>query len=275
MGMAPTNGLEQAGFRGRFDDGVESLQESDGGATWIAALNTDWEQTPDVPFRMRILVNHPNQPLGFSGFLHMKFSYNGGPFSRPITKTSSIVRLLDTTFWENRDHSTDFVGRLGNGSWDPFNIALIDDEPETFVLASLANQQKEIETEWNLEIVGEDVSPGDTVEFRCFRYNSVLFTRGYIFTPRLTVPDPELAEQMKGTIAVESVLTAESEATAMQALASAVEPILITKTETEQVLTAETETEQVLTAETETEQVLKVRRTEATVTPALIAEVDI
>lgn len=201
MGMGSVNNLEQAGFRGRFDDGVESLQESDGGATWIAALNTDWSQKPDDTFRMRILIGHPSVPGRFDNFITMRYSLNSAPYLL-ITNTSLVVRLIDTVHWVHGDDSTDFVGRLGTGNWGGIGAgALMDDAAlPSFRFDAPAFVQREVETEWSLQLMATDVVQGDTIDFRCFKNPSDLFTRGYTFTPRLTVDATDMIKFESGSL---------------------------------------------------------------------------
>jgi len=281
----PSNQLSQTGFRGRYDDGVESLQESDGGATWIADLNTDWSQMPDITFRMRILVDHQNTATTFDDLLSMSFSHNGGEYIKIGGFSGSpVVDLVDTTFWVNGDNSTDFIGRLGTGNWDDTeNLALQDDGLGIFHFLGPAGTQKEVETEWSLQIKGVDVSPGDTIDFRCFGFTTgALFSRGYIFTPRLTVLDPESDAQMSGTPVVDPAVEGERDVQPAQTLESKVTTILSTESETTTALGSKSEAATALNTESETTTALSSKSgatstlsTKAEVTAALIAKVDI
>lgn len=207
MAGGPANRMVQAAFRVRNDDGVESLSEANGGATKIVADNTNWSQLPDEPFRLRILNTHANTGTVFNGWIQLKYSHNGGPFV-DIFDDSSIVRTRITSYWTHYDHSTEFVGRLGTGTWaQTFTIYghLIDDadeETESYVSKFFCpnNDARETETEWCLEIVGVDVSPGDTIDFRMYDWgNGTPYSDGYTFTPRATVASPNVPPTITNT----------------------------------------------------------------------------
>lgn len=210
MPMAAFNRLVQASFRVRNDDGVESLSEANGGATKIVADNTNWDQVPGEAFRLRILTTHAFTGTIFQGYLNLYYSKNGGAYTW-IDEETPNVRTKLTSYWVNQDNSTDFVGRLGSGNWftnaNPegglIDFADFDTGQATSYFSAPTTEQRELETEWCLQLIEADLSPGDTIDFRMYDVFGNVYSDGYTFTPRATVASAYTAPSITNTPATD------------------------------------------------------------------------
>jgi len=160
------NGLTQTSFRGRNDDGSESL------ATWIAAADTDWRQRPGRNFRVRMLIEGLEN---FTNGVQLYRSLNGAPFT-PVTNSSSVIKSVLST---NYTHADDCTQQLGGGSFSADNngmVTNVDDgtSDATFFVSST----DESEAEWCLQIVEADVNDSDHIELRT-QVESNPFSGGY------------------------------------------------------------------------------------------------
>lgn len=186
------NQWQQLAFRGRKDDGVESLQESDGGATWEGALNADYSWNVADQTRLRFLIN--SNVERDSGLQQLWYNKNGGGYSR-VTAVSSDVQVASTTHYSHNDHSTNFTGRLGVNLWtDATNFALASDGISVGDWHDNGGSSWDMEPEWCLKLVEADVSDGDTILFRMRKGSGATF-EVYNNTPTLTVVKPSAAAQ--------------------------------------------------------------------------------
>ena len=210
-GMGSANRMVQAAFRVRNDDGVESLSEANGGATQIGADNTNWDQVAGEAFRLRVLCTHANTGTTFYGYITLYYSKNGGAYTW-IDEESANVRSKLTSYWTNMDNPTEFAGRLGSGTWynntQPswgglVDYADYDTDQAVSYFACNAGDERELEVEWCLELVEEDLSPGDTIEFRMYDQFGNIFSDGYTFTPMATVADAYVAPSITNTPATD------------------------------------------------------------------------
>jgi len=186
VGHPGGNDLRQLAFRGRADDGVESLQESDGGATWLAALNVNFSIAVGTQFRLRILYRRNSLQ---SQEVSWHYSKNGATFTA-VTKSGSNVNIADTTFFAEHDDATDFTGRLGTGTWaDDTNFHLLEDTNQTGGASFSSGEQ--MESEITLKWIEDDVNELDTFRFRLRNQINGVFSDGYARTPIITVLKPE------------------------------------------------------------------------------------
>jgi len=190
MGGGHSNRMRQVSFRGRNDDGVEGAAPppvTSSGASWIAGLNENWAQRANTPFRVRILVEQ--DPLGFGGFnspIGLRSSYNGEPFI-DVTSGTQFIRSINSSFYADQDESTDFVGRLGTGVWaDITDNGGAVGQSGSSKSVNFGTGLDEIEIEFCLEIVSEDVLNGDTIELQG-RQSGAGFGDGYTESPVIVV----------------------------------------------------------------------------------------
>ncbi|KKK86054.1 hypothetical protein LCGC14_2767080, partial [marine sediment metagenome] len=211
MGGMPSNHLRQVSYRGRFDDGVESAAPpptTTSGATWIAPINTPWEQEADTNFRVRGLIEH----TGFGGFgtpFGLRYSFNDAPFVAIDAETGPI-RVISTVHYVHHSDSTDFVGRVGTGVWaDTTNECNVGTGPTgsdvfTGPMTFTGDLTDEIETEWCLQISGSEVNRGDTFELQ-WTQRSDNFQNGYSESPYIVVPREVLSfDGVEGRVVVDN-----------------------------------------------------------------------
>jgi hypothetical protein len=175
MGQPITN---QAGFRGRNDDGSETA------ATWKAVLDTNWTQLVDVKFRVRfLLTNTGNKDLA-DGF-RLYYSHNSGAYTR-VTTTSNVIQSTTSanTSWSLTD-GDDTTQQLGSGTFDTGDWDN-NGQTDSFTLV----QAHETELEWCLTIDSATVGNGDSIELRVhFDDDTVLDNYLTGKTPNITVSE--------------------------------------------------------------------------------------
>lgn len=167
--------LIQDHFRFRDDDGSEA------GATWHAALDTDVNDLFDgINYRIRISVQALNNP-GQDEDIQFQYSHNEGAWTN-ITIISDYIRSIasvDVGF----NHLDDTTQQITAGGFDGSDCC-----SETGICGGTDTdppQDGHVETELCFLIVGEDLSPGDTIDIR------VLFDGaldGWTEIPRITIP---------------------------------------------------------------------------------------
>jgi len=178
MGKAAGNSIAQIGFRGRNDDGSET------GAAWIADTNSNWEQRPDRNFRVRLLLDR-SSGLAASFAIYLYYSHNGGPFTS-VDGVSSVVRAKLSNFYANGDPTTQ---QIGSGNFIATNEAMVEGLGGSNTINFPSVVLDEIEIEWCLQIVGDDVLDKDSVELRG-QVATAAFTRGYLEILEITVYAP-------------------------------------------------------------------------------------
>ena len=190
MGHVANPNYNGGDFRHRNDNGPSETDPIFGGATWAHDVNTNWEQVPDENFRVRLITYSTVSFSTLIGQQILGYSYNGAAYVQ-VTPTSSEIKLSPTVHYTNRSLSVDFVGRLGTRLYFPadhFTIMDGDDGLSVFTAQSIAHPlPAEFESEWCLQLVDADVSPGDTIELRLFASNFTPYNFGYDFTPKITV----------------------------------------------------------------------------------------
>jgi hypothetical protein len=195
MGHAALPQLYQESFRARNDNGPSEVDPSSGGASWIAATDTGWDQVPDKNFRVRFVVS---SDLSFSSggqWMHLGYSLNGAPYVF-LGLTSSVIKTSPTDYWTNHSPTTDWVGRVGSDTLfaDTTQMLVDGDSGDAFTEEWHWYQGEvhgdfklQYETEYSLQIVGADVSVGDKIDIRVFHDTLGAFPEGYLATPRITV----------------------------------------------------------------------------------------
>lgn len=180
------NQLSQTGFRGRNDDGGEIS------ATFIVPVNTDWEQRPDRNFRVRLLIENSS---GFSGRMFLHYLLNGMGDWILITTSTNVIRATPNVNYADGDDTTQ---QIGSGVFAS-NPGMVENDGVSEIIAFPGVTTEEIEVEWSLEIVGNDVSDRDTIQLRG-QFGSVAFSNGYFEIPEITV---DISRTIRRTIIIE------------------------------------------------------------------------
>jgi hypothetical protein len=174
------NGLRQVAFRGRNDDGSETT------ATWISEKNTNWSQRPDRTFRLRLVIDGTKL---FFGTVQLYYSLNGIAFFA-ITASSSKIKVVPTV---NYTHNDDSTQQVGSGDFFTDNHGMTTDVNDGRTSSDFKVTEDEplteAEAEWSLQIVGDDVADGETLELRG-QFTSIPFQLGYLESPIITVDVP-------------------------------------------------------------------------------------
>ncbi|MGD9034531.1 MAG: DUF2341 domain-containing protein, partial [Desulfobacteraceae bacterium] len=166
--------FNQGSFQARNDNGDETA------STWTAAANTNWTQMVDKNFRVRFLVQETAGNPDADKTLQLEYNLNSGGWN-DVTGASSVVKAAATA---NVTDAVDTSQQLGSGTFVTPNAGF--DEADGLVGgASLDfSGNDEVEVEFSLQIVGADVSNGDTIELRVKGLNT------YTNTPTVTVTGP-------------------------------------------------------------------------------------
>lgn len=168
--------LAQSHFRGRNDDGTLAT------ATYIAALNTNWDQAVDTAFRPRFAL-WSNAYIS-NGTYKLYYSHNSGAYTE-ITASSSVVKMVndansipDKSATVQRITSGAYTGGECYGYTDVSITGNIDHSGATYPRLA--------ELEFCIQIIGADVSDLDTIDLR-IRYGGGAPLGTYSETPTLTV----------------------------------------------------------------------------------------
>lgn len=173
--------LDQLSFRARNDDGSEAA------ATWIADVNINWTQEPDVNFRVRFLGQEvgPGTAAGIwvsGSFTLFQYNLNGAGWN-PITDTSDVVKFSLSSQFANLDATTQ---QLGSGTFIAGKMMEANGNTSTSL-----NGDDETECEGCFQIVGGDVSGTDTIQLRAVgQETSNTVFDVYTSTPTVSIAGP-------------------------------------------------------------------------------------
>jgi CheY-like chemotaxis protein len=168
---------DQVKFRARNDDGGEAAPPT--GASWKFGENVNWTQAVGENFRVRFLVHEDTDQSEINKTFQLEYSHNSGPWTN-VTGSSSVVKAVasgtvtdgtDTTEQMNgsqtfKSPNDGFDGSDGvaGGSDLDFGAGL-----------------EEVELEFCLQIIENDVVNNDTIQLRIKALNA------YSNTPTITV----------------------------------------------------------------------------------------
>jgi hypothetical protein len=103
-----------------------------------------------------------------------------------VTSGTPVLHAINSSFYNDGDDSTDFVGRIGTGVWaDLTNGGAVGESAQSSSV-SFGTGLDEIEIEWCLEIISGDVINGDTIELQATQ-STANFGDGYTESPLITV----------------------------------------------------------------------------------------
>lgn len=189
MAHGGTPQFTQVSFRGREDDGVENLDQVDGGATNIDGINVNFSRIADETFRLRFLLSYNGNLGNQSEDMNLAVSHNGGSYSN-ISTSSSFLQNATSDFLTTGDDCTEYDGSLFSGTHFATNNNGQCESPDskTGVCSYLSPFPVEAELEWAVVIVGDDVSDGDTLDIQVWKDVEEIFA--YANIPRITVQVP-------------------------------------------------------------------------------------
>jgi hypothetical protein len=177
MGMGISHVFTQEAFRLR-DDTADSNED----AGWLAALNTNWTQETDTPFRIRFNVKHDNAAGAINTYMDLYYSHNGGTWTyldnaAEALTTDSIMHAIESTNVAGYVESTNTTFLLGSTeSLKVLNYGIVESNAFSTPNANWAISEgdKAADYEWCLTLRSSLVSPGDTIGIRVY-YNDVSF----------------------------------------------------------------------------------------------------
>jgi len=165
----PVAEYDQDSFRARNDNGDET------DSTWTAVADTNWTQMVDKNLRLRFLVQETAGVADSGKTFQLEYNRNGGGWN-DVTGSSSVVKASATA---NVTDTADTTQQLGSGTYVSTNGGF--DEADGQVGSMDFAGSDEVEAEFSLQIVGADVSNGDTIQLRVKGLNT------YTSTPTITV----------------------------------------------------------------------------------------
>ncbi len=179
----------QESFRARNDDGDEDE------ATWKKAADLDWNQVADVKFRVRFLIQHTGGSDVTDKSFQLQYRYNGGSWA-DVTGSSSYVKAVASGTVSDGTNTTEQLNGdqaflTGDNYGFDGSDGLAGGGPDMDFIGA----NDEVELEYCLQIVGTDVSVGESIELRVFDASS---TYVYTETPLITVADSYKQEKFRG-----------------------------------------------------------------------------
>jgi len=160
--MAPGGGgtLRQLKYRGRYDNGSETT------ASWVAAVNTDWDQVPDTTFRVRFEIYDSSAG---SQTHATKFQYNLNSAGwTDITSGSSVVKAVDSSYVTNGEATTQQLGTATFLAGEETEDGLT----ETVAFVSGTSSEHELVC----QIISSDVSVSDSIGIRSLKADGTAYT---------------------------------------------------------------------------------------------------
>jgi hypothetical protein len=164
----------QLDFRGRNDDGTQTA------ATWKANLNTNWTQTVDQVFRVRLVItetagaNQNNTPQ-----FTLQYNLNNGGWLNVGTSTP--------VFYTASAHVTDDTATTQQISSGTFTAGRFDSDGTHTALAAMSNSRTEME--WSLRLDGAVVGNDANIQLRAVLAGGTLLNN-YTNTPSITAFNP-------------------------------------------------------------------------------------
>lgn len=186
------------GFRGRLDLDAEN-DETNG---WLAPLNEDWVTTEfDTNFRIRfLLVASSLVDVSGSGQFQLWYSYNSGGFLE-VAGDSSVIKATETNV-SGYDDDDDTTEMISSGTYKPppnrqvQEGSSVVERTGSFNWGEGGGDPQNLEIEWVLQLVGADLSKGDTIELRLFKAGTDNFNGGYLHFPFIHINGPRV--EIKG-----------------------------------------------------------------------------
>jgi hypothetical protein len=179
----------QDSFRGRNNDGSETT------ATWQAAANVNWTQPVEgdfqpEDFRVRFLVRENGGASAADKTFQLEYKLNTGSWT-DVTGSSTVIKAVDS---DNLTDGGDTTQQLGSGTFITPNAGLDEVNGQAGGSVLDFSGSDEVELEFSLRIVGEDVLNNDSIQLR------VKGLDAYSNTPTITVEDCTFNKYRKITI---------------------------------------------------------------------------
>lgn len=168
---------DQDSYRGRNDDNNEAS------ATWKAAANLTWTQITDANLRVRFLVQE-TAGANHSPILALQLQYklNAGAWTN-VTASSSVVKALNSTWLT---HGADTTQQVGGGTFVA-NNNWVEDVDGTTNASGAVGVNNEAEAEFCIQLVGADITEGDTIQLRVVDESGDTPFAAYTNTPSLVI----------------------------------------------------------------------------------------
>jgi hypothetical protein len=184
----------QDAFRGRNDNGSETT------ATWIATANTNWTQPVESiytgdHFRVRFLVRENGGVSAADKTFQLEYNRNGGGWN-DVTGASAVIRARASDYLTDAEDTTQ---QLGSGTFISNNDAVDETNGQAGGTVLDFAGSDEVELEFSLRLVGEDLLNGDSIQLRVKGLDT------YSNTPTITVEDCTFHRYRKITIQASQV----------------------------------------------------------------------
>jgi hypothetical protein len=180
--LSPTV-YDQAGFRGRNDDGDEAT------ATWKQPENTNWSQAVDENFRVRFVVDDTayGNVISATQIMRLQRRLNAGTWTN-VDAASAVVRIFASP---NEADSAATTRQLTSGVGD-FEVGQFDEGNGLSNISpggdSDCSYGRLSEVEHCMQIISTDVVDSDVIELRMIHQTGELFAL-YSQVPSITVSE--------------------------------------------------------------------------------------
>jgi hypothetical protein len=158
-----------------------SLNET--AALWITTSDVDFDRSADTPWRIRFLIQETGGGMANNIELKLQRSWSGGGGWTDVSTSSSVVRAVPHPYIND---ASDCTQQIGAGTFISNNDGFSHDG--TCGGASLDFISNEAEVEFVIEIIGSDITTGQTIDFRVVQTDDTVMDV-YTFTPTVTIID--------------------------------------------------------------------------------------
>ena len=177
---------EQHAYRGRKDNvalNSSTFDDPNQPSSTNLAENTPWTQPVDTNFRVRLKVRENNNKVEVvSG--QLEASLNSTTVYQNVTTSSTIVKAVSSAQFSNDDATTELLSSTKTDN-SPFGYGCHDG-----VTANISLQNTDMENEYVCQIIGTQVSNGDTVRLRISGLDV------YTVVATITVSEPPSAAKL-------------------------------------------------------------------------------
>lgn len=166
--------FDQDAFRARWDDGDETA------ASWMFPVNTAFNHVPELPFRVRFVVQESTTGVTDQDF-KLQYRLNSGTWT-DVTASSSVCQAANSTHFTDQ---TDTTQQVGSGTFVTPNSGMEDSDGAVPGVADFAGSD-ETELEFCVILVADDLKEDDVVDLRVVEADGTAFST-YTNTPAITV----------------------------------------------------------------------------------------
>jgi hypothetical protein len=150
---------------------------------YITTSDVDFDRAADTPWRIRFLIQETAGGMESNKTFKLQRSWSGGGGWVDVTTSSSVVKAVPHPYIND---ASDCTQQIGAGTFIANNDGFSHDG--TCGGSGMDFQSNEAECEFVIEIIGSDVTTGQTIDFRVVETDDTELSN-YTFTPTVTIID--------------------------------------------------------------------------------------